>query len=136
MKTITRRNLLVKGALTAGSTVALGSLIALARTETAEAAAAKGDPKAMPAVLYDLTQCAGCHLCEVACQTNKGLPPEKALLTFRTVEPGSAPDEAWIVRRQQCMHCISPACASVCPVGAMVKTPEGPVVYKDERLPL
>jgi formate dehydrogenase iron-sulfur subunit len=27
------------------------------------------------------------------------------------------------------MHCLEPTCVSVCPVGALKKTPEGPVVY-------
>jgi len=31
------------------------------------------------------------------------------------------------------MHCLSPTCASVCPVGAMRKTPAGPVVYDADR---
>ena len=31
------------------------------------------------------------------------------------------------------MHCLDPACVSVCPVGALVKLKEGPVVYNDER---
>ncbi len=31
--------------------------------------------------------------------------------------------------RRLCMNCEHPACASVCPVGAMHKTAEGPVVY-------
>jgi formate dehydrogenase iron-sulfur subunit len=31
--------------------------------------------------------------------------------------------------RRLCMHCEKPACASVCPVGALHKTSEGPVVY-------
>ena len=31
------------------------------------------------------------------------------------------------------MHCNEPACASVCPVSAFTKTPEGPVVYDAER---
>jgi ferredoxin len=31
------------------------------------------------------------------------------------------------------MHCIDPACAAACPVAAMYKTEEGPVIYKDER---
>jgi len=35
--------------------------------------------------------------------------------------------------RKQCRHCLEPACASVCPVGALQKTPDGPVVYDDER---
>ena len=31
----------------------------------------------------------------------------------------------------QCMHCVDPACASACPVGALQKTADGPVVYAD-----
>jgi formate dehydrogenase iron-sulfur subunit len=29
------------------------------------------------------------------------------------------------------MHCLDPACVSVCPVAALQKTPEGPVVYDE-----
>ena len=32
-----------------------------------------------------------------------------------------------------CMHCNDPACASVCPVGALIKLNSGPVVYDDSR---
>jgi Fe-S-cluster-containing dehydrogenase component len=31
--------------------------------------------------------------------------------------------------KQQCLHCITPACASVCPAGAFRKDPENGVVY-------
>jgi len=31
------------------------------------------------------------------------------------------------------MHCEVPTCVSVCPVAALTKTPEGPVVYDRER---
>ena len=31
--------------------------------------------------------------------------------------------------RKQCRHCLEPACVSACPVGALVKTDEGPIVY-------
>jgi formate dehydrogenase iron-sulfur subunit len=35
--------------------------------------------------------------------------------------------------RRTCMHCVDPACASVCPVRALEKTEEGPVVYHADR---
>jgi formate dehydrogenase iron-sulfur subunit len=35
--------------------------------------------------------------------------------------------------RQQCRHCLEPACVSACLVGAMQKTPEGPVIYDGGR---
>jgi ferredoxin len=31
------------------------------------------------------------------------------------------------------MHCVEPGCASACPVRALDKTPEGPVIYRGER---
>jgi formate dehydrogenase iron-sulfur subunit len=35
--------------------------------------------------------------------------------------------------KYQCMHCNIPACANACPVGALTKTAEGPVVYDDGK---
>ncbi|HWI62250.1 MAG TPA: 4Fe-4S dicluster domain-containing protein, partial [Symbiobacteriaceae bacterium] len=125
---ITRRKL-VTGAAAIGAGLALGPIAGPIRKARAATTVAK-DP---PSVLYDLTQCAGCHLCEIACQVNKGLPPEKALLSFRTGAETDVPKGAWAIRRQQCMHCIDPACVAACPVAAMFKTEEGPVIYKDER---
>jgi formate dehydrogenase iron-sulfur subunit len=34
---------------------------------------------------------------------------------------------------QLCPHCLAPACASACVVGALAKTPEGAVSYDGER---
>lgn len=82
------------------------------------------------AILIDLTQCVGCHFCEGACQTNKGLPADTRLVTLRfnefTGEDGAFSQE---MGRKQCMHCLKPACASACTVGALRKTLDGPVVY-------
>jgi len=35
--------------------------------------------------------------------------------------------------RRMCMHCVTPSCASVCPVAALRKTEEGPVIYEASR---
>ena len=31
------------------------------------------------------------------------------------------------------MHCLTPACVTACRVGALQKTPEGPVIYDDDK---
>lgn len=86
------------------------------------------------AILIDLTQCVGCHFCEAACQANKGLPADTQLVTLRfnefTGEDGAF-DQG--MGRKQCMHCVKPACASACTVGALRKTADGPVVYDAAR---
>lgn len=125
---ITRRKF-VRAAAFLGAGLAFGPVLGPVQKARAATAVAK-DP---PAVLYDLTQCAGCHLCEIACQVNKGLPPEKALLSFRQGAETDAPKGVWAIRRHQCMHCINPGCVAACPVAAMYKTEEGPVIYRDER---
>jgi formate dehydrogenase iron-sulfur subunit len=35
--------------------------------------------------------------------------------------------------KRQCMHCVDPACVSGCPVHALQKTSDGPVIYDQER---
>jgi len=88
----------------------------------------------MPAaILNDVSKCKGCGACALACQEINGLPKQE--------KPAKLSHDAWtVVRhekglniRQQCMHCIDPTCASVCPVAALRKTPEGPVIYEEAR---
>jgi Fe-S-cluster-containing dehydrogenase component len=43
------------------------------------------------------------------------------------------PDGQPIYVKTQCMHCNEPACASACPVAAIRKTAEGPVIYEASR---
>lgn len=127
----TRRKFLTR-AVALGAGAALAQVPGLAAWRVAHAAT-EAPTGRHPGVLYDLTKCAGCHLCEVACQANKGLPPDINLIKFKKADQNGPKQVAWIVRRQQCMHCLSPNCASACPVAAMYKTPEGPVIYRDER---
>jgi formate dehydrogenase iron-sulfur subunit len=84
-------------------------------------------------LLIDTTKCIGCRGCTLACKESNGLPVDDgggglSATTWTTVE-----DKGGVHVRRQCMHCEDPACASVCPVGAMRKTDEGPVVYDETK---
>lgn len=80
------------------------------------------------AILFDATRCIGCGACSAACKEQNGLPPEiepkPTATTWTTVEKRG---DTYV--RRMCMHCLTPTCASVCPVGALTKDPAGPVVY-------
>lgn len=99
------------------------------------------------AVLVDIPTCIGCRKCEFACQQAAGfdVPPietfddKGVFLTQRRPSPDShtvinayanpnLPEKPAYVKTN-CLHCLDPACASACLVGALQKTPDGPVVY-------
>jgi len=52
---------------------------------------------------------------------------------IRYVEQEKEDLPVWNFIKNQCLHCKSPACASVCPVEALKKTEAGPVTYTFER---
>lgn len=84
------------------------------------------------ALLLDTTRCIGCGACSAACKEQNGLPLEiedrPTAYTWTVVQ-----QKAGVNVRRMCMHCLSPTCASVCPVGAMRKSPEGPVLYDAKK---
>ena len=88
-------------------------------------------PKAM---LIDITQCIGCEACSEACREVNHLPkngPKQLCADTYEVVEQIGPDQ--YVRRQ-CMHCLNPACVSVCPVGALEKNEEfGCVTWVEEK---
>jgi formate dehydrogenase iron-sulfur subunit len=89
------------------------------------------------AILYDATQCIGCLECEGACAKANGLPYDEtvakmkktydAKFTYVAARPGDK------YMRRLCMHCNDPSCVSVCPVGALEKTANGPVTYDADK---
>jgi formate dehydrogenase iron-sulfur subunit len=84
------------------------------------------------AILYDSTLCIGCRACESACAERWGLPYDDKIAADEKI---SAHKLTTIEThgdhfvRRLCMNCVQPACASVCPVGALQKTALGPVTY-------
>jgi formate dehydrogenase iron-sulfur subunit len=83
-------------------------------------------------LLFDSTRCIGCGACSAACKEQNVLPPEiedkTTAYTWTVVENHNG-----VNVRKLCMHCLSPTCVSVCPVGAMRKTEAGPVVYDSDK---
>jgi formate dehydrogenase iron-sulfur subunit len=84
------------------------------------------------AILFDNTKCVGCEACVAACKEANQLPatidPKLTAYTWTVVEQRN---KAYV--RRMCMHCENPTCASVCPVQAFHKEPNGPVVYDASR---
>jgi len=88
------------------------------------------------ALLYDATQCIGCKQCEAACAEHNRLRYDEGVAS----EARQSEHKFTVVltkddkfMRRLCMNCQDPACASVCPVGALRKTSTGPVVYEASR---
>ncbi|RJO66169.1 MAG: 4Fe-4S dicluster domain-containing protein [Myxococcales bacterium] len=137
---LSRRAFLVLAAGTAAS----GATRAYASENGVRAAgpSAKG-------VLVDLTQCVGCRKCEAACQTANQLPfPTRSFEDMKVLDTPRRPnadtftvlnkiaiegDETPVYVKNQCAHCVDPACVSACLVGAMRKQPDGPVTYDASR---
>lgn len=89
-------------------------------------------------VLYDSTICVGCRSCEAACKKANDLPPDTehpetltadTYTRIRATTLQVAGKDRPVYVKLQCMHCLHPACVEACIVGALKKTPEGPVAY-------
>jgi len=87
-------------------------------------------------ILYDATKCIGCKQCEQGCAAENGLPyddkiAEQQVTSAHKYTVVLTKDDKFM--RRLCMHCEDPACASVCPVGALKKTSLGPVTYDKKK---
>jgi formate dehydrogenase iron-sulfur subunit len=88
------------------------------------------------AILTDVTRCIGCEECVAACQktnqtgqdaTYRWQRDANELSSTRWTTLARAPQGRYV--RELCRHCLDPACAAACPVGALSKSAEGPVIY-------
>jgi Fe-S-cluster-containing dehydrogenase component len=95
-------------------------------------------------ILVDTTRCVGCQNCSVVCAETNGLPePDLDAIDEGNIRNTS--DKQWtlinrfevddeeIYVKKQCMHCNQPACAAACPTKALLKTKEGPVVWRADK---
>lgn len=96
-------------------------------------------------VLVDTTRCIGCRSCEVACgEVNDLYVPDVANDEALEQERDTSERQWTVVNRystskgpvfvkRQCLHCWQPACAAACLTKAMLKTPEGPVIWRSDK---
>ncbi len=96
--------------------------------------------------LVDTVRCIGCKRCMSACKRWNNLKIERdELTTDREID---LTGNNWVVvnlriddknrtrktyEHWACHHCNRPACAGVCPVKAITKLPEGPVVVNENK---
>jgi len=133
-----RRNFL-KVAGTVGATLATGGANRAQGAETAET------QQEFVGVLVDTTRCIGCRACEVACSEEHGMyvpdiENDEALEAERTTSEKQwtvvnryETDAGEVFVKKQCMHCWQPACAAACLTKAMLKTHEGPVIWRSDQ---
>lgn len=88
-------------------------------------------------IVFDSTVCIGCRQCVQACKDwndharDGGF--EIAADNWITMEPPVLEGLSPIWARNSCMHCDFPICAAVCPVEAIIRYDEGPVVIDKAR---
>jgi Fe-S-cluster-containing dehydrogenase component len=123
-----------------------GSAVAAVATAGVPVAKA-GTPEAIEPVpdalglMYDATKCIGCRACMPACQNANGLKPDVGGSGGLYMQPDTlnshtknliklyvaADGHERSFMKQQCMHCVDPACVSGCPMNALHKEPFGVV---------
>jgi len=120
--------------------LAAGATVAGARP--ADAAALPVPSADAVGLLYDATLCIGCKTCTIACRDANGLDPDTAggpdrlynapldlSARAKTVIKLYAEGPVRSYVKTQCMHCVDPACASACMLGALKKRQFGIVTY-------
>jgi Fe-S-cluster-containing dehydrogenase component len=138
---ITRREALQR--LTTGtvSVVATGAATGVALSGVAQSEEQSGPSMEALGLLYDATRCVGCQSCVAACAQANNLEPDKKLSGLHQIaydlnsttkniiklyRPADGKSYSYV--KQQCMHCIDPACVAGCMFKGLKKDPKTGVV--------
>jgi formate dehydrogenase iron-sulfur subunit len=88
-------------------------------------------------ILFDAAICIGCRHCVNACKdwndNSRDTVFEIAADNWITMEPPVLDGLSPLWARNSCMHCEYPICAAVCPVEAISRFEEGPVVIDQAK---
>ena len=138
---ITRRDALRKLATGTASVAAAGVISAATLAEPAQAEEAPLVPPLAVGMLYDTTRCIGCQSCVVACAEANKLPPDTRLDNIHLASADLSSFTINIIKlyrpaggnvfsyvKQQCMHCIDPACVAGCMFKGLKKDAKNGVV--------
>ena len=137
MSAVTRRDFL----RTCGGT----GLAVAATAAPIEARTPPEVPQDAVGMLYDTTLCIGCKACVAACSEGNDLVPDTALSGGLYQQPASLNSQTkniiklyqgekeWSFVKQQCMHCLDPACVSGCPFQALTKGDKGIVSWNPKQ---
>lgn len=131
------RRSLLKGVAAVGATALAG--------DGAAREAVQPGPDAV-GMLFDSTRCIGCRACQTACKAANELPPDVVAAgggvydapvdlnsTTKNIIKAFPTADGPAFMKQQCMHCVDPACVSACMLGAMHKEGEGLRRIEGER---
>lgn len=144
---MTRREALRK--LTAGtaSVVATGAATGIALSGVAHSEETPGVSAEAVGLLYDATRCVGCQSCVAACAqaNNEAMNASSQKLyqiaydlnsTTRNIiklyRPTAGQSYSYV--KQQCMHCVDPACVAGCMFKGLKKDPKTGIVSWNSKL--
>jgi Fe-S-cluster-containing dehydrogenase component len=125
---------------------AAGAAAAVAAPGEAEARVARQPNADDHGLLVDVVRCIGCRACVTKCKEANGKPADVRTVagaaydapvdlnaqTLTVIKRWSGEKEVGFVKAQ-CMHCVHPACASVCMMKALHKGEHGVVEYDIDK---
>jgi Fe-S-cluster-containing dehydrogenase component len=123
----------------------LAAATAATRARRAGARERRSATSASVGMLYDSTRCIGCRACVTRCREANDLPASRSAeklydapldldgTTKNIIKLADLTGGRYAFVKAQCMHCVDPACVSVCMIGALRKDAATGIVEYDKE---